>query len=167
MEPAAHPSDWWTVSADRERESALIPARICLDPPSSFPPAENDNTTPKADSADGLSTAHSPSQQQEAHIGRDLEADEEEATLADSSKVKQEPFADEEEHQQQQLDEQQAHSELELLARDECQQPLAKRPKMELVDAEANTVHTGEQASQSIPLSPPPFPCSLWYLIVA
>lgn len=119
-------------------------------------PAENDNTTPKADSADGLSTAHSPSQQQEPHIGRDLEADEEEAT-----KVKQEPFADEEEdeqQQQQQLEEQQqqqTHSELELLARDECQQPLAKRPKMELVDAEANTVHTGEQASQSItPFNP-------------
>lgn len=120
-------------------------------------PAENDNTTPKADSADGLSTAHSPSQQQEPHIGRDLEADEEEAT-----KVKQEPFADEEEdeQQQQQLEEQQqqqTHSELELLARDECQQPLAKRPKMELVDAEANTVHTGEQASQSItPFNCPP-----------
>lgn len=129
-----------------------------------FLPAENDNTTPKADSADGLSTAHSPSQQQEPHIGRDLEADEEEAT-----KVKQEPFADEEEdeQQQQQLEEQQqqqTHSELELLARDECQQPLAKRPKMELVDAEANTVHTGEQASQSItPLQTvsAPAPCGI------
>lgn len=96
-----------------------------------------------------MSTAHSPSQQQEAHIGRDLEADEEEAT-----KVKQEPIADEEEQLEEQ---QQTHSELELLARDECQQPLAKRPKMELVDAEANTVHTGEQASQSItPFTYPP-----------
>lgn len=108
-----------------------------------------------------MSTAHSPSQQQEPHIGRDLEADEEEAT-----KVKQEPFADEEEdeQQQQQLEEQQqqTHSELELLARDECQQPLAKRPKMELVDAEANTVHTGEQASQSIT----PFNPSLPLLLV-
>lgn len=78
------------------------------------------------------------------------------ATL-DKPKVKQEPYAEEEEEEElaaQQQEEE--HSELELSrelrARDE---PLAKRPKMELVDAEANTVHTGEQSISH------PNPCQL------
>lgn len=99
-------------------------------------------------------------QQREAHIGRDLEAtatelDDDVAEL-NKPKVKQEPYADEEElAEQQPADEEEEHSELELSrelrARDE---PLAKRPKMELVDAEANTVHTGEQSMHLKPRKP-------------
>lgn len=85
------------------------------------------------------------------------------ATL-DKPKVKQEPYAEEEEEElaAQRQEEEEEHSELELSrelrARDE---PLAKRPKMELVDAEANTVHTGEQSMQLNPPSHHPIPAQL------
>ncbi|EDW63006.2 uncharacterized protein Dvir_GJ14846 [Drosophila virilis] len=154
------------ASGSRIHTPPPSPADLLADGASSTPKRlvdENDNTTPKADS-DALTTAsgtpleaHSPSRAQskseqppEPQLAADCTLDD------DKPKVKQEPYADdelpqdddeqqpaEEQQQQQHQQEEQAQLDAQLLSTaDECQQPLAKRPKMELVDAEANTVHT-------------------------
>ncbi|TDG39408.1 hypothetical protein AWZ03_014170, partial [Drosophila navojoa] len=142
------------ASGSRIHTPPPSPADLLADGASSTPKRlvdENDNTTPKADSEALPLPPHSPqSGEQDVHIGR--AAIEDCALLDDKPKVKQEPLADDElpqeeqpldeEQQQEQEQQQERERELEQPAGDDCQQPLAKRPKMELVDAEANTVHT-------------------------
>jgi len=108
---------------------------------------ENDNTTPK-DSETGATTLDSnAAPSSPAAIERQSSGDsscemEEQQDRQDKqsqpkqAKVKQEPYDEEgvNHHQNQDDDDDEEMEE----------RSLAKRPKMELVDAEANTVHTGE-----------------------
>jgi len=106
-------------------------------------PLENDNTTPK-DSETGATTLDSnAAPSSPAAIERQSSGDsscemEEQDGQDQQAKVKQEPYEEEGlNHHHHQHDD---HDEEE----EEEERSLAKRPKMELVDAEANTVHTGE-----------------------
>ncbi|XP_033150393.1 AF4/FMR2 family member 4 [Drosophila busckii] len=155
--PAARPTTQ-TQAAAAVANSAASGSRIHTPPPSpadlladgasSTPKRlvdENDNTTPKADSEVLTSDSTTPLERHSPRIECELDDD--------KPKVKQEPYTDDEpmpqrqQHQQQQQQREEEEEQMPLARVGDgsgvgVDEPLAKRPKMELVDAEANTVHT-------------------------
>lgn len=145
----------------------LLVLILSLTNPDPFLPPENDNTTPKdsetaATTMDSNAAPSSPAaieRQSSGDSSCELDEQQDQQPEQDPAKVKQEPYEEEASQRQQEEDAEE----------EEREQSAAKRPKMELVDAEANTVHTGEPQRNILeypcflaPSSPPPPGAHIW-----